>query len=199
MSERGSYPKGVQKREELLATALEVIAENGYGRASIKDLAAAVGLSQAGLQHHFGSKSDLLLAVLEARDAVDSIDRTRKYETDPLAGFVDGIVHNLEVSGLVQLYVRLSAEASDSEHPAHQYFFDRTQRVLRTLTDSIAHGQAQGKYRSDIPAERLGTLLLAVAEGLQAQWLINPQVKMGEAVQSMVDLFTIDHPAPTEG
>jgi AcrR family transcriptional regulator len=71
MARRGSYAKGVAKREEILTAALDVIARQGYGRASVRELADAVGLSQAGLLHYFSSKEELFAEVLRKRDEVD--------------------------------------------------------------------------------------------------------------------------------
>ena len=71
MAQRGSYAKGVAKREEILATALEVIAREGYRGASVKVLAEAVGLSQAGLLHYFDSKDELFTEILRKRDDLD--------------------------------------------------------------------------------------------------------------------------------
>ena len=72
---RGSYAKGVAKREEILTRALDVIAREGYRGASIKELADAVGLSQAGLLHYFGSKEELFTEILRKRDELDSVDQ----------------------------------------------------------------------------------------------------------------------------
>ena len=74
MATRGSYAKGVAKRDEILTTALEVIARNGYRKTSIRDLAAEVGLSQTGLLHYFGTKEELFAEVLRKRDEIDGAD-----------------------------------------------------------------------------------------------------------------------------
>src|SRR6478736_6791304 len=68
---RGSYAKGVAKREEILERALDVIAAEGYRGASVKVLADAVGLSQAGLLHYFDSKEELFTEILRKRDELD--------------------------------------------------------------------------------------------------------------------------------
>ncbi|HEY5230670.1 MAG TPA: helix-turn-helix domain-containing protein, partial [Galbitalea sp.] len=59
MAGKGSYAKGVAKREEILRTALEVFARQGYRGTSLRELADAVNLSQAGLLHYFDSKEEL--------------------------------------------------------------------------------------------------------------------------------------------
>ena len=72
MKRRGPYAKGIAKRQEILRVALDVIAAQGINGTSIKELAAAVDLSQAGLLHYFNSKEDLFLQILRARDEAEA-------------------------------------------------------------------------------------------------------------------------------
>jgi AcrR family transcriptional regulator len=48
----------------ILRAAATLIAERGYHGASMRDLARAVGLQMASLYHHFGSKQELLVAIM---------------------------------------------------------------------------------------------------------------------------------------
>jgi AcrR family transcriptional regulator len=48
----------------ILRAAAVLIAERGYHGASMRDLARAVGLQMASLYHHFGSKQELLVAIM---------------------------------------------------------------------------------------------------------------------------------------
>lgn len=52
-------------RERILQEAEHVIHLKGYNGASLAEIAAACGMSGANLLHHYGSKSDLALAVLD--------------------------------------------------------------------------------------------------------------------------------------
>ena len=67
---RGPYAKSKQTRRSILDSALQVFAESGYRSGSLRDVAEQVGMSEAGLLHHFTNKSALLSAVLEHRDDV---------------------------------------------------------------------------------------------------------------------------------
>ncbi|MFJ2116078.1 TetR/AcrR family transcriptional regulator, partial [Streptomyces sp. NPDC087850] len=69
---RRSYPKGLAKREEILAIALEVIAEHGFSGTTLRELADASNLSITGLVHHAGTKERLLTEVLRRRDEIDA-------------------------------------------------------------------------------------------------------------------------------
>jgi AcrR family transcriptional regulator len=54
-----------ERRVQILETALEVFASHGFKGTSIKDIAAAAGISQGLMYHYFASKEDLLEAVVE--------------------------------------------------------------------------------------------------------------------------------------
>ncbi|HEY3253025.1 MAG TPA: TetR/AcrR family transcriptional regulator [Polyangiaceae bacterium] len=56
-------PKG--RREEILETALTLVSEHGVAGASLRKLAAELGISQPSLYHYFPSKDALVSAVVE--------------------------------------------------------------------------------------------------------------------------------------
>lgn len=183
MAQRGSYAKGVAKREEILERALEVIATEGYDGASIKRIAEAVGLSQAGLLHYFDSKEELFTEVLRKRDEHDSAEyglvpgAVRSFE-DVREGYVKVIRHNADVPGLVELFSRLAVEAAHPEHPAHRYFLERSEAVR----ESMAHAADPQALDPEVFAR----VLQAVSDGLQLQWLLDPTVDMAGIVDQLM-------------
>ncbi|MGN8049142.1 TetR/AcrR family transcriptional regulator [Curtobacterium sp. 22159] len=187
MARRGSYAKGIAKREEILTTALELVAAQGFRRTSIKDIADAVGLTQAGLLHYFDSKDELWVEVLRRRD---ELDLAHDWQTSDPAALLAAIVrHNTEVPGLVQMFVNLSAAAAtDPEHPAHEYFRERYERSRRDVSADFREMQADGRLRSDVDPEQLASVLLAVSDGMQIQWLYDPTRTMAEHVELVARL-----------
>jgi AcrR family transcriptional regulator len=187
--QRGQYAKGVAKRDEILTTALDVIARNGYRRTSVKELADAVGLSQAGLLHYFSSKEELFQEVLRKRDEVDSarLGGPGHFSMEEYAGFIR---HNADVPGLVQLYARLSNEATDPEHPAHAYFVERQLLIRSRFADIIRSMQADGTAPADLDPELTGTLFVAVSDGLQTQWMLDPELDMADHIAYLWRLIT---------
>jgi AcrR family transcriptional regulator len=165
---RGPYAKGVAKREEILRAALEVIARQGYRKTSTRELAAAVGLSEAGLLHYFGSKDKLFEAVLRARDEADQA-RLAEREDDVVGKLVAIVRHNRDVPGLVQLYSTFSAEAGDPQHGAHDFFVQRYDRLRESLADAVRARQANGTISKAADPAKIATLLIALSDGLQVQ------------------------------
>lgn len=184
MAIRGSYAKGIAKREEILTSALEVIARNGYSQASVKELADAVGLSQAGLLHYFSSKEELFIEVLRKRDEIDG----GRYDgemlrTDALSVLGSVMRHNIEVPGLSQLYSRLAAEASDPRHPAHDFFLNRSAEMREKFAASTRIQQSKGTLSAGLDPELLATIMITLADGLQAHWILDPTIDMAAHVQ----------------
>ena len=54
-----------ERRAEILAAAIRVLAREGLGEATTRKIAAEAGVNQAMLAYYFGSKDELLFAVLQ--------------------------------------------------------------------------------------------------------------------------------------
>ncbi|WP_309064934.1 TetR/AcrR family transcriptional regulator [Microbacterium sp.] len=182
---RGAYAKGVAKREEILKVALEVVGELGCRSASNREIADRVGLSQAGLMHYFGSREELYMAVLRARDERDS--ETYWEPRKDFRGFLDVIEHNMQVPGLVQLYVEFSAEASIGRHPAHEFFVERYAWVRGLAQESVRSAQESGEFGPHVDPALVADILIATADGLQQQWLLDRSIDMIARLQAVWD------------
>jgi AcrR family transcriptional regulator len=189
---RGPYAKGVAKREEILTTALEVVSERGFGGASVKELADAVGLTPAGLLHYFGSKDELFLAVLRKRDEVDAarfLPDSGADRFDLAAAWVNVTRHNAEVPGLVALFSRMAAAADDPSSPPHEYFAARGVQLRQSMIDVLTRLQADGRVTDRIPPDVLARMIQGLADGLQLQWLVDPDFEMGAVVEALFELL----------
>jgi AcrR family transcriptional regulator len=185
MPKKGSYAKGIAKREEILTTALDVFAEKGYRRASLREIAESVGLSQAGLLHHFSSKEELFSEVLRKRDEVDingAEGAGASERTDAFGVLVDVVRHNAQVPGLVQLYATISAEAADDDHPGHQYFVARYRAFIEQLEQHVRSEQAAGRVDPALDPRQIARIGIAVADGMQVQWMLDGEADMAETV-----------------
>jgi AcrR family transcriptional regulator len=185
MAKRGPYRKGEAKRSEILQTALEIFAVEGYRGTSLRKVAAQCGLSMPGIMHYFSSREDLLTQVLMKRDEEA---RARHGDPETLPTALEIIGENQQTPGLVELFVSLAAAASDTGHPAHAFFDERYRAFRDTLAQRVASAQREGRMRPDVPAERLATLILAVADGVQLQWMTDRTIDMR---QTFADAFQL--------
>jgi AcrR family transcriptional regulator len=191
MATRRRYAKGIAKREEILDVALEVFAENGYDRTSVREIARLTGLSQTGLLHHFSSKEELFAEALRRRDARNE----RAYDENQggpvtAGGLVSIVRHNSQEPELVRLFVTMSAESTDSESPARAFFEERYHKLREDLAADIRSQQSSGEIVGDLDADGVAALLIAAADGLQIQWLLSPdETDMGDRLGLLLSLF----------
>ncbi|WP_076494262.1 TetR/AcrR family transcriptional regulator [Microbacterium sp. RURRCA19A] len=160
------------RRAQLIASALTQISERGYNGFTLSRLAADCGITRAGVEHYFPDAASLLVAVLEHRDDLD----LEAVTSTALRGFtgaevawrgLDALVErNAQQPELVRLYALLEAESLHPDHPAHDYFIDRTRNALAALTNLAAD------WHPDPPS--FAAVVLALLDGLQLQWLREP-------------------------
>ncbi|MGW9212078.1 TetR/AcrR family transcriptional regulator [Embleya sp. NPDC055664] len=191
MVKRGPYGKGEAKRREILRVALEVFAEEGYRGTSLRKVAARCDLSLPGLMHYFASKEDLLTQVLRARDEENGRLWDEYEGPDPHLEIVRA---GARAAGLIELFVSMAAAGSDPEHPAHAFFAERYPRVRGQIRELLARQARNGVIESTIPPERLAALVLAVADGIQLQWLNDRSVDMEQALEDLLELIAPPRP-----
>ncbi|MEV0463882.1 TetR/AcrR family transcriptional regulator [Nocardia tengchongensis] len=190
MAKRGPYGKGIERREQILEAALHTIADRGFLGTSVAELAEAVGLSQSGLLHYFGSKEELFVAVLRKRDEVDT---AAMGEPTPEA-LIRLIRHNTQVPGLVELFTHMQAAAADADHPAHEYMRLHYELGTRGLAYVLRDMQQAGTIPATVDVEVMATAFMALSDGLQSRWLIDPSIDMEFYLRQCWAQFTGVHP-----
>ena len=182
----------------MAATAL--FARHGYRGASLASIANAVGLTEAGLLHHFPSKADLLLAVLEERDRRDTDDIEARFDRDGLGLFasLESLVdHNVGSPELVRLFTILVAEAAAFDtHPAREHFAQRYRTITARVRGHLERGKLSGEIAADVDCELVARLLLAMMDGLQVQWLLDPDFDMPSAFRLFSAVLSREVAAP---
>lgn len=171
---RGEYAKSSQTRTAILDAALEVFSQSGYRAGSLREVAERVGMSEAGLLHHFRSKSALLMALLEHRDELsrERVDFDVPDGVEALRALAELARFNAANPGIVELYCVLSAEATSPAHPAHDYFVNRYESVRASVTGSFQRAAAAGRLNDGVDPARAAVATIALMDGLQVQWLL---------------------------
>jgi TetR/AcrR family transcriptional regulator, cholesterol catabolism regulator len=92
-------------RDDILQSAAQVFRQKGFHGASMADIAEAVSLQKASLYHHFGSKQEILLELL---------DRALEMVTAHMAEVMQGDVSTEEKLRLaMRAYLKTLSEQAD--------------------------------------------------------------------------------------
>lgn len=191
---RGPYAKGAERREQIVRTATDVFATEGFEGTALKRVAELVGVKEATLFHYFTGKQELLTAVLAERDR-----RSREAGGSGDVGLPALAVvaeRNRQEPGLTTLYAVASATANDPGHDSHGYFQDRYAQLVQELSQDIVRRQDAGTVRTDVAPDMLARLVIAAFDGLQLQWLYDKDVDMADGLAQLVDVLLAPAPRP---
>ncbi|MFJ5955258.1 TetR/AcrR family transcriptional regulator [Paenarthrobacter sp. NPDC092416] len=189
---RGPYAKSREKRKTILDAAHAVFAAKGYLGGSLQDVADHAGMSQTSLLHHFPSKSDLLMAVLEWRDELSGSANPADVDEGLVDAVIRTAVYNEKIPGVIELYTVLCAESTTQGHPGRGYFTDRFERLRGSYSRQFSDLADRGRLRPGVDPEVAATSLVALWDGLQTQWLLAPDsVDVVKALRAYFDVILV--------
>jgi len=176
-SSRGPYRNGIRRRAEILESATRVFGRHGFIGGTLRHIADEVGVSPAALSRHFPTKEDLLIEVLrgsDARNAADLFDGTRGLAR--LDNSARLVARNMQNRGLVELLLSVATEASNVEHPARPHMTSRYTAHVSDLIERLREARADGEIAdlTDTDIEREARGYIAMMDGLELQWLLDP-------------------------
>jgi hypothetical protein len=100
----------------------------------------------------------------------------------------DGIPHDHR--GFIEPFLTLATEASDPGHPARDYIVNRyegfREEVSGHLREAIAKGEVLPLSDSEIESEVRG--VIALLDGDEIQWLLNPDIDLVRLVSTHLDV-----------
>ncbi len=181
---RGAYAKTPERRHQILTAAAAEFGSRGYRGGSLRSIARDLDVSLAVLQHHFGSKDALLIAVLEHADRqrAEWFDDTAR-SFGVAAAAVANARLNLDRPEMLRLLATLAAEATAPDHPAHSWFTERYVRLSVLLATLIESDERCAAARGRSSAEDLSRRLIATWDGLQLQWLLDPSFDLADSLE----------------
>src|SRR5207244_1039470 len=84
--------------------------------------------------------------------------------------------------GLVGMFIVLLCESLDSGAPLHERFLGRYRSALRMLAGAIRRGQRTGRFRAEVDADVKAREIVAFLYGIEATWLLDPQIPVAEVL-----------------
>jgi AcrR family transcriptional regulator len=195
--------RALKRRAEILRAAHEVFTSKGFRNGSLGDIADRVGITHQGILHYFGSKEQLLVEVLRDRDTSGRHEfehAERPQGVDFLQHVLRTVEKNVARTGLVQAYTVLSAESVTEDHPAQAWFRDRFDVLRAELAEALRVACGPGDPVPAAELDRGASALIAVMDGLQVQWLLNPgAVDMPAIVRMTLDALLTSWGRPPLG
>lgn len=163
-------------RERIVDAARDVFISRGYRAASLRDVAAAAGITHPGLLKHFPTKDLLLAAVIAGYDSAtaDAFEQGGARAGDRLL-FADVAERNEAIAGYLPLYAALVGEGSTPGHPAHDYMRERYAHLRRMTAEQLRVAATSGAVHPARDFRGEAVRIAAIWDGLQLLELYLPQ------------------------
>ncbi len=149
-----NHPSGrvEQRRAAILEAAVQLFTEEGFYASSTRKIAARAGVSEGTLFNYFGSKNDLLLAILDgfyeelensAREGIENIMDTRERLQFVAENHVRALVaNNALMIRLIQVYLGVDLNYYTDYRKTHLHALNY--RYTRVFDGIVREGMQRG-------------------------------------------------------
>jgi AcrR family transcriptional regulator len=158
-------------KERLITASIDGIADQGYERVRLKDIAAIAGVTTGMIQHYFASREELLLAALEriGTDQIEAARRATDGQPDPwrrLEALLDQVAARPDTERRCAAWLNLCANAARDDR-VRASLTRVTQEWRQQLTETVRAGFDAGIFTSGFDQAQLVDTLMAAIDGCE--------------------------------
>jgi AcrR family transcriptional regulator len=189
---------GVQRKESIVFTTIDVINEFGIQSVSTREVAKREGISEATIYKYFPRKSDLLLAVLDCFSQFDNdiFQTTRQKNMNPkeaISFYIDCYLVYYEnypaITAVYQAFCLLQREPV-LENKVKSIYFNRFEFMKRMTKDA----QEAGTLSNEVDSSSLAEIIISTCRGIGLRWRLNNfgfslREEVSQAVKIILDGF----------
>jgi len=166
-----------KRQQNIIQSAIELIAQEGIQKLTIKNLSAKVGVTEGAIYRHFTSKLDILMGILSLfeKSTSDLIAVIEKNPAEPLKQlemlFKEHFVQFKQNPAVAS--VIFSEELFLNERQLSEKVYQIMQNTQRTIEGIIQKGQEQGIFRNDILPDQLALLFVGALRLTVTRWRLS--------------------------
>ena len=194
------------RRAQIVAAAIDTIAELGYGQASLARIAETAGTSKGVIIYHFGGKDELMRELVAEVVARGVAYMEPQVDAEPTgAGKLRAYIEsNLAFMGenrnhMVAIFeIALNARAADG---SRLYDVSVQDAGVAALEQLLAYFQGTGEFRAGFDPHVMAMAIRAAINAVPAQLARDPALDVAHHARELADMFHIatrpgSHPVP---
>jgi TetR/AcrR family transcriptional regulator, fatty acid metabolism regulator protein len=182
-----------EKRDAILRAAAAVFAKRGFFQSQVADVAKHAGVAAGTVYLYFHNKDDLLVSIFEQtmKDVMKEAKVTLAAAADPIERLRRIATLHLErMSKDRDLAVVFQVELRQSTKFMERFSSTYLRDYIGLIRDTIAKGQAQGRFRKDINATMAAKVLFGALDEMATNWVISRRrYSLPAQASAVVDLF----------
>lgn len=182
------------RRAQIIACAIEVLAELGYAQTSFARVAERLGISKSVISYHFGSKDELLEQVVRSvyaagaqyiRPRAEAADSAPAMLTAFLRANLEYIRdHSEETAAVAEIAVNARARDGAPRFAAGPGGIEQT---LRPLQEILRRGQAAGEF-ADFDTRTMAWAIRTLVDSVPRRRILDPEFDFGTGIDELIAL-----------
>lgn len=190
------------RRAQIMAAAVDTIAQVGYGQASLARIAERVGVSKGVISYHFAGKDDLIREIVAdvlARGEAFMLPRILAASSGPdvLRAYIESNLAFMRENRNNLLAFRdifINARADDGSPLFEEKSLDHLVTSLRQL---LARFQAAGDFRHDFDPEVMAVAIRGAIDHVPPRMARYPDLDVDHHARELATLFDLATRADT--
>jgi AcrR family transcriptional regulator len=179
------------RRAQIVAAAIETIADAGYANASFARIAQRAGLSSTGLiSYHFAGKSELMEQV--AHEVYATLDQHMAARMAGARGPAEALEAYIRgITGFIAAHRRpMKAVLEIFMNGGIRYTPDTELVVLSPVEEILRAGQSAGEFRQ-FDMRIMAAVIQRAIDGLPFLLETHPDIDLGQYADELVTTFTL--------
>lgn len=166
-----------ETRTKILESAIKLFSNSGYNKASVDDICAEAGISKGAFYHHFKSKQELFLALLDGwlQNIDNAIEASKDLSApETFMRMTEAFPYIFETAGdglpmFLEFWLQASRDKKIWEASVAPY-----RRYHKHFTSLIKKGVDEGSF-AVVDPELAARMIVSAAMGLLLQSLLDPK------------------------
>ncbi|MCK7622310.1 TetR family transcriptional regulator [Streptomyces sp. RS10V-4] len=181
------------RRAQIIEAAIEVIAERGFAKASMAQIAQRAGVSKGVISYHFAGKNELIERTVEqVYEALGSFVQSRLAGQTGAAAWLRVYIgsiaahmadHRSQLAALGEIFTHFRTDDGEL-----RYGIASSEPLYAHVEDVFRAGQRSGELRA-FDARVMAVSLQAAIDHMFAYWSTHPEHDLAAHARELVDLF----------
>jgi AcrR family transcriptional regulator len=193
------------RRQQIVAAAIDTIAEVGYARASLARIAQRLGISRGLISYHFAGKDELITEVVRQvleQGITYMRPRILAESTGPgvLRAYIESnLAFMRENRNHLIAIVEIGRNGTTIDGRRHFYGDTNVDEAVRILEQLLARFQASGELRPDFNPKVMAVAIRAAIDAVPPRLTFDPDLDIDAYAHEIAAAFDLATRAPRTG